>query len=395
MRFFVVLIAVIFFVLSAHQARAQTSVQNGCIAVTATSVADNFTGVDLSNNCNYPVSAYVCEFGTAIGTSKCNLSAVQVTPSASPGQPLIVNGLSSLDVPLKLVPNNGMMVNFVEFECPAGSDTIKNTTFSSTAGAPPCASVTTSNVAAAALPDAFAVEVDQRATVFATIENTTATALKNCRIALVQPAQSELEFAFQQTNPTTNAPIGSPNTAVNIAAEGSGTFVLSFESPLALNMRNLPLEYACDGTIAMLSQAGISSVDVNISSTPIANVVAGIATESNNGIFTVPLNGEGAFAIASDNAGNASGAVTVTTDTGNTSLPLTLTICQTNSTTGACLAPAASSVSLTIAQGAKPTFTVFAIASGNIAFAPGANRVFVRFEVNGAEVGATSVAVQT
>jgi hypothetical protein len=43
-----------------------------------------------------------------------------------------------------------------------------------------------------------------------------------------------------------------------------------------------------------------------------------------------------------------------------------------------------------------PTFSVFASASGAIPFAPGATRIFVRFEDgNGVTRGSTSVAVRT
>jgi hypothetical protein len=120
-----------------------------------------------------------------------------------------------------------------------------------------------------------------------------------------------------------------------------------------------------------------------------------VATSSNNGIFTAPVNKASAFAVAADNAGNAGATVTADADTGGTSLPLSLSICQTNRTTGACLATPSASVTLSIAQGATPTFSVFATATGTIAYSPATNRVFVRFKVNGIEVGATGVAVQS
>lgn len=83
-------------------------------------------------------------------------------------------------------------------------------------------------------------------------------------------------------------------------------------------------------------------------------------------------------------------------DMGSASLPLTLMLCQTNTQTGQCLASPSQSVSTSIASGATPSYAVFATGAGQIAFAPAANRIFVRFKDSGGLIrGATSVAVRT
>jgi hypothetical protein len=78
-------------------------------------------------------------------------------------------------------------------------------------------------------------------------------------------------------------------------------------------------------------------------------------------------------------------------------LPLTLTLCQTNPQTGACINPSvpASSVSLTINAGETPTFSIFAQASGSIPLDAATKRIFVRFREGTILRGATSVAVTT
>jgi hypothetical protein len=103
----------------------------------------------------------------------------------------------------------------------------------------------------------------------------------------------------------------------------------------------------------------------------------------------------GAFAVAVSNVG-ASGMVTANADTGSATLPLSLNVCQTNPTTGACLAAPSPTVSTTINAGATPTFGIFATANAQIPFAPGTSRIFVRFkDSTGAVRGTTDVAVRT
>lgn len=372
----------------------QISVQNVCVlAVLTTNSANAFTGVNLQNSCNYPVFNYLCLVGGVGGSTNCTFSDSVFNNTA----PLLVNGQSILvDAFPPTVPNKGAPpIGAFQFECPAGSTVVIDESFNSSSGAPPCTTVTTSNIAASALPFAFGAQTGTTATVFANIVNAQSNTLLNCRVAVAKPAPAGLTFTFQQTDPNTNAPIGQPNTPVSIAGSGSATFVLSFKSSSPLVMPNLPLVYSCDGNVYPTSLPGISSVDVNISSSPIANIVAEAAVSSGNGILTVPVNSAGAFAVATENAGNASGAVTVTVDTGGVSLPVAIGICQTNPANGACLSSPSSSISLTIAQGAAPTFSVFATVSGPIALNPATNRIFVRYKVGGNEVGATSVAIQS
>jgi hypothetical protein len=88
-------------------------------------------------------------------------------------------------------------------------------------------------------------------------------------------------------------------------------------------------------------------------------------------------------------------------------LPVTLTICQTNPTTGACINPltAGPSATMTIAAGEQDTFLVTVQGSGTIPFDPALNRILINFHgestpgggstINGPVRGGTSVAVRT
>ncbi|MEI9987924.1 MAG: hypothetical protein WDN69_35365 [Aliidongia sp.] len=223
--------------------------------------------------------------------------------------------------------------------------------------------------------------------------NTTASDLSECVINIQQPRPAGLTSTFQTTNPNTNAPTGSPDQPVSILAGAAQSFVLSFASTDPLTEAALPLLFACNGAVPAPSTAGVNTIDLLFSSTPIPDVIALAATATNDGTVHV-ANGAGAFAVATDNAG-AAGTLTVSVDTGSATLPVSLSVCQTSSS-GQCQSPPAASISVDFAAGAVPTFSVFVGATGSVPFSPGASRVFVRFEDSGGvSHGSTSVAVTT
>jgi hypothetical protein len=246
------------------------------------------------------------------------------------------------------------------------------------------------------LPGGRSVEVGATATVFATMLNgSTTAALTGCTIGLPSTAPASLAISYQTTNPATNAPTGTPNTPVTIPAGGAQTFVLSFTSSAAVTAPGLDLQFDCAAVQPVVSIPGVNTVDLLFSTTPIADVIALSATATNNGILEVPANGASAFAVATDNAG-ATGTLTVTADTGSATLPLSISVCQTNPANGACLAAPAASVTLSDTAGATPTFSVFATATGTIPLDAATSRIFLRFtDSNGTSHGSTSVAVET
>jgi YVTN family beta-propeller protein len=248
----------------------------------------------------------------------------------------------------------------------------------------------------AILPGSRSVEIGDPATVFATILNTSTTALDGCSVGLPATAPAGLSLTYQTTAAATNAPTGTPNTPAPIPAMGSQSFVLTFKSPAAFDQPGLPLVYACDGTAAAPSTIGLNTIDLLFSATPIPDIIALEATAT-PGLLEVPFStgGAAAFAVATDNVG-AAGALTVSADTGSATLPVAVSICQTAPATGACLAAPAASVQVDFAAGATPTFSLFVSATGAVAFDPGASRIFVRFkDAGGTAHGSTSVAIET
>jgi hypothetical protein len=129
---------------------------------------------------------------------------------------------------------------------------------------------------------------------------------------------------------------------------------------------------------------------------PEADIVAPVATPSGDGIVTIPASASvGFFTVASINLG-ASDQLTVTADTGDVLIPVTLTLCETNSTTSECLATPSPSVTTRIDAKATPTFAVFVSASAPVGFEPENNRAIVRFQ-DGDDIdrGSASVAIRT
>ena len=111
-------------------------------------------------------------------------------------------------------------------------------------------------------------------------------------------------------------------------------------------------------------------------------------------------NGAGVFAVATVNVG-IGGMIAASADTGDASLPIAITICETDPSTGICLdgvfPPSTDAVTTSMGAGETPTFGIFLEGSGVIPFDPAVNRIFVRFvdTADGEVRGATSVAVRT
>ncbi len=247
------------------------------------------------------------------------------------------------------------------------------------------------SLAAAVLPTSRSVQVGSLASAFATIINLGPETATGCSIAPKTVAAAS--FTYQTTNPATNTPIGTPNTPADISAGGGQSFVFAFIPTSPIPPTDVQLTFGCTNTAPAPSTTGLNTLLLSASATPVSDLIAVAATLSNDGIVT--LASVAAFAVATANVG-VGGLITVSANTGAVSLPVSLVLCQTNPTTGACLAPATPTVTLQIDAGATPTFSIFVGASGPIPFDPANNRIFVRFTDSGNIVrGATSVAVRT
>jgi len=248
---------------------------------------------------------------------------------------------------------------------------------------------------AAVLPSSRSVEVGTTATAFATIVNGGAANLGNCTITPLTSVPAG--FFFQTTDPASNLPTGTVNTPVSLNPGASQSFVFGFSTNAPFSPQNVVLAFKCGAVDPAVPVIGLNDLLLSASATPIPDIIALSATTSRNGLLSIgTLQGTGAFAVASVNIGASSPAITVTpVVAGGITLPLSLTICQTNPVTAACMAAPAASVTTPIDANATPTFSIFATASGTIANLPATNRIVVRFtDAGGIVRGSTSVAVQ-
>jgi|HubBroStandDraft_1064217.scaffolds.fasta_scaffold00234_14 DNA-binding beta-propeller fold protein YncE len=256
-----------------------------------------------------------------------------------------------------------------------------------TAGPPP-------QIFSAVLPGARSVEVATPATVFGTILNTSSETVEGCGPSLPSSAPAGLSLTYETTNPQ-NQVTGEPDAPATIAARGAQAYLLTFQSAQALTIKDLALDFSCTDEVPAAVVPGLNTVDLTFATAPGADVIALAATPTGNGIVSMPVGGDNAFAVATVNLG-ASDSLTVSVDFGGATLPASVTLCETEPSTGACLAAPAASFVHSFAPGDTPTFSAFVTATGTIAFNPAGSRIFVRFtDPSGGSHGSTSVAVET
>jgi hypothetical protein len=254
----------------------------------------------------------------------------------------------------------------------------------------------TASIVSAVTPVARATAVNGTVTAFATILNTGNATATSCSIAM--PGGFPAVFSFSARNVTTGAP-ENPGVPVNIAAGQGRNFVISFR-PTATMSASIPLVFDCANTAPAASVAGLNTFLLTGTASAPADLVSIAVTATNDGIMNVPLGGTGFASLAAVNIGaNASLQARLSPNpigvSGRT-LAATLSMCQTNPNTGACITGQASILNFTSNNGQTVTFSAFVASNGQpIAFDPATKRLFVHFFQGNNPVGSASVAVRT
>jgi hypothetical protein len=249
-------------------------------------------------------------------------------------------------------------------------------------------------IVSSVLPGSRSVSVNGPATAFATILNTGPVTATQCSIA--STANIPADFLYQTTDPITNEPTGTANTAVDIASGAGQTFLVALTPNSELVEEVVQFQFGCTNADPAPVIVGVNTLLLSASFSPTPDIIAANATINNDGIVTIlGETGMGVFAVATANVG-ASVPITVSANTGSVTLPIDLLVCETDPTTSACLADPGVEVTTTIESNATPTFGVFVVGDGTVPFDPANNRIFVRFtDEFGRTRGLTSVAVRT
>ena len=242
-------------------------------------------------------------------------------------------------------------------------------------------------------PFGRAVRVGNLATAFYTIENTGAVTAIGCMIAPLDEVPGA-DFLYAPVDPVTSVIIGETNSPVDIPAGIAQKFNITFVPSIPIAPIDVQFEVVCTNTPSASITPGVNTLLLSASSTSVSDIVA--LTSAPNDQVTLPSStATGAFLIASLNLG-ASDEITMSADTGNTSLPLNLLVCEFDASIGNCLAVPSSTTTRRINSGEITFYAVFVVGQGtSIPLNPATNRVFARFHDSDDVVrGMTSIGVQ-
>jgi hypothetical protein len=243
----------------------------------------------------------------------------------------------------------------------------------------------------AVLPSSRSAVEGQPVTVFATVINTSGKDLQFCDISTEDHLNTSVTFAT--TDPLTNQVLNA-TPYFNVAAGASQSLVLTLVSADVVAGQVEPVVTCRDSTktYSSIPVVGLNTILFSSSVQPVPDVIALVASPSNDGVLRIQGNGANAFAVAVSNVG-VSDTISAKVDTGDITLPIAVSLCQTDAH-GQCLQPAAAGATVSLAANATTSYSVFVQATGQIPFYPAGARIFVRFYDSSGQVrGATSVAV--
>lgn len=248
----------------------------------------------------------------------------------------------------------------------------------------------------ATLPGSRSVSTGTTATAFATILNSGAQTARGCTIAPAAPIDAD--FSFQTTNPATNALSGTANTAVDIAAGAAQTFLIAL-TPRAGSKStsyDLPFKFNCLNSDAAPMFANLNTLKLSFETGLVPDLIALAGTVGNTGVVRpAGPSAAAAFVVAATNIG-APASLTVTPRKTRSTMPGTISICETVPATGACKATPSASVTRSFAANENTTWSIFFQAAGDVPFDPAGTRITVDFEdANLVSRGSTSVAART
>lgn len=243
----------------------------------------------------------------------------------------------------------------------------------------------------AILPYTRSGRIGTAVTAFGIILNAGTAKATACHLEL--PAGIPATFAYQTVDQN-NHLIGTPNTPVDIPANGQQGFVFGITATQQINSLEIPIVFTCSNTGAAQSINGVNTFIMSASATPTPDLIAQGLTPTLDSVVHIPgPTGTEIIAAASLDIG-AAGVVNITVDDMGHNLPLSIKMCVTNAS--GCTTGLGDSIRATFTPNTQLTFTIFVTAHGNIPFDPANSRLYIRLTDDaGVTRGATAVAVRT
>ena len=239
------------------------------------------------------------------------------------------------------------------------------------------------------LPTSRTPMVGSPVTVFNTVVNAGSETAYGVTLAM-NPAPAGT-FTYTQTNCATNAVIGAANAPVDIPAGEVTCYVLSFTPSAPFSATQVHIQAQAANASATSLLTGINTWLLRTTDSQGPDIIALTTTTD---FHQVPCSGVNAFAVALSNVGTAAtGDITVSANTGAVSLPLSISIQETNPGTGVVIGD---NVLNSLGAGENRTVAVFVAFNGCVNFDPALNRIFIEFrDASNNVVGSTSTAVST
>jgi Metallo-peptidase family M12B Reprolysin-like len=247
------------------------------------------------------------------------------------------------------------------------------------------------------LPVSRSIKSDATATAFATVINPAGTGTATgCKLGI--PGATASQFSYTATSPAAPA-----DTPVSIPGGGVQNFTFAItpgavyagfvptQSSDTFTGADLAIEFSCDNRQSAESIPGLNTLSFVAESGAVMDVIA-LAAAAIPGIVETG-GGTGAFSVSVSNIG-AAGTVTVTGEP-SSGVTATVTVCETDPVTAACLASPSASISKTLAKDETATFSYFVTETGTIIADFAQKRIFARFKEGSTLRGATSVAVRS
>lgn len=239
------------------------------------------------------------------------------------------------------------------------------------------------------LPTSRTPFVGSPVTIFNTVINAGVYPATGVTLSMVnQPAGT---FSYRQSNCANNSLIGGVNPSITIPAGGVACYVLTFTPSAPFAATNVHIRAQGSNAAGTNLLLGINTWLLRATASAGPDIIALTTTTD---FHQIACSGTNAFAVASSNVGTATtGNITVTANTGSTVLPLSISISETNPSTGVIIGD---HILENIGAGENRTVVVFVTFHGCVSFDPANKRIFIEFrDASNNVVGSTSTAVST